>query len=80
MPWGSWTLGTQTNMRFGIGNDASLLGLQIDGRVAPELDGLLESPMTRGLIEITEARLGAVGAGADFSMLPKWRKTVRQIG
>lgn len=80
MAWGTWTLGTQTTIRLGNFTSDSSLGLVIDGRVAPELDSLLNSPMTRGLVEIVDTSLSPVGAAADFSMLPKWRKAVRQIG
>lgn len=80
MAWGTWTLGTQTTIRLGVITSDNPLGLVIDGRVAPELDSLLNSPMTRGLVEIVDTSFSPVGAAADFSMLPKWRKSVRQIG
>lgn len=80
MPWGTWTLGTETAMRFGTNTVAATTGTTFVGVVAPELDSLLSSPMTQGLLEIKGTKLTAVGTAPDFPVTPKWRKVVRQIG
>lgn len=82
MPWGTWTLNTETTIRLGtadIGN--SLKGLTVSGQVSVTIDSLLYSPMTAGLLELNNNnQLVALGTSPDFPMGPKWRKVVRQIG
>ena len=80
MPWGTWTLGTQTNLRFGVVPQASRKGLRISSTAGPDVQTFLAAPMTAGLIEIKNNRLVAAGSAPDFPLVPKWRKVVRQIG
>lgn len=80
MPWGTWTLGTETTMRLGTTDVPTSKGAVFSGNTAPELTSLLSSPMTAGLIELKNNRFVAAGTAPDFPVLPKWRKVVRQIG
>lgn len=80
MPWGTWPLGSQTTIYFGQRTSGGYGGIVMEATMGPEVLSLLSSPMTRHLFEIRETRLSAVGAAADFPVLPKWRKVTRQIG
>lgn len=80
MPWGTWSLGSQTTIYFGKGASGGYRGIAIEATMGPDVLSVLSSPMTSHLLEIRETRLSAVGAAADFPVLPKWRKVTRQIG
>ena len=83
MAWGSFVLGTQlTTIRLGVlDTPLATTGFRISTETAATIGQLLNSPYARGLLTLDSTqRLAASGSAADFPMLPRWRKTIRQIG
>lgn len=86
MPWSAIAsgngLGTQlTTLRVAVSSisDGTSFRISTFENGTPETH--INSPFYRGLVAIDAyGRPYAVGANPDFSVMPKWRKVVRQIG
>jgi hypothetical protein len=75
-------LGTQlTTLRVAVSgaNDGTSIRLSVLDSGTPESH--TRSPFYKGLVAFDAlGRPYAIGASADFPIVPKWRKVVRQIG